>query len=88
MTKEQLDVIVGLLAGMQTAIVHLSNIICVRTGVTPEDLATSFEETAEAIPAEARNRELIQLALRQVAAGIRGSGAGPEWERLISRLLH
>lgn len=88
MNKEQTEAIIGLLGGMQTAIVHLSNIICIRTEAAPEDLAKSFEETAEAIPAEVRNRELMQLSLRQVAAGIRNSGAGAEWERLVSRLLH
>lgn len=88
MNKEQIEAIVGLLSGMQTAIVHLSNVICIRTGATQEDLATSFEETAEAIPAEVRNRELIQISLRQVAAGIRNSGAGAEWEQLVSRLIH
>lgn len=88
MTKEQLETIVGLIAGMQTAVVHLSNVMCLRTGITPDDLARSFEETGAAIPEGARNRELMQLVLRQVAAGIRGSGAGAEWERLVSRLLH
>lgn len=88
MDKAQLETVVGLLSGMQTAVVHLSNVLCLHTGITPEDLATSFEETGAAIPAEVRNRELLQIVLHQVASGIRGSGAGAEWERLISRLLH
>lgn len=88
MNQQQLNVIVGLLAGMQTAIVHLSNVVAENTGVNREDLATSFDATAEAIPAEVNNREFLQLSLRQVASGIRNSGAGKEYEQLISRLLH
>lgn len=88
MNKEKMEIIVGLLSGMQTAVVHLSNVLCVHTGITPDDMATSFEETGEAIPADMKNRHLLQLVLRQVAAGIRGSSAGGEWERLVSRLLH
>lgn len=84
MNKEQMDTVVGLLSGMQTAVVHLSNVLCVHTGVSPDDLATSFEETGEAIPADVKNRQLLQLVLRQVAAGIRGSAAGEEWERLVA----
>ena len=87
MTPQQLQAIVGLMAGMQTAIVHLYNALCAKTGISQEDLATSFEETAAAIPAEMTNREAIQVVLRQVASGIRNSGAGKEWEQLISRLL-
>jgi len=88
MNKEQMEIIVGLLCGMQSAIVHLSNVICLHTGTDKEDLATSFEEAATAIPAEAQNQPLIQLALQQVAAGIRHSGAGEEWGKLMSRLRH
>ncbi len=88
MNPQQLQVIVGLMAGMQTAIVHLSNMLSYKTGISREEMAISFEETAAAISAEVNNRELMQLALRQVALGIRNSGAGEEWEQLISRLLH
>lgn len=86
MNKEQIAAIGALLNGMQVAIVHLSNIICIQTGARPDDIATSFEETAEAIPTEARHRESMQLVLRQVAAGIREAAAGEEWARLIQRL--
>lgn len=88
MTDKQLEVIVGLMAGMQTAIVHMANVLAKSANINHEDLATSFEETAEAIPAEVKNRALLQIALRQVASGMRNSGAGPEWDALMSRLLH
>jgi hypothetical protein len=51
MTKEQLDVIVGLLAGMQTAIVHISKIVASETNISPNDIAKSFETLAGSIPA-------------------------------------
>lgn len=88
MTEQQLKVIVGLMAGMQTAIVHMANVLAEHAKINHEDLAASFESTAEAVPVEVQDRQMIQIALRQVAAGIRNSAAGPEWEQLISRLLH
>ncbi|WP_157662640.1 hypothetical protein [Sulfuriferula sp. AH1] len=88
MTENQLKVIVGLMAGMQTATVHLANVLCLQTGISHEDLATSFEKTSESIPQDVANRELIQLSLRQVASGIRNSAAGDDWQMLLSKLLH
>jgi hypothetical protein len=73
---------------MQLSIVHLSNVVCAATSLSKEDVVTSFEETADKIPGEVKNREALQLVLRQVASGIRNSGAGEEWEKLLSRLLH
>lgn len=88
MTEKQLQTIVALLSGTQLAIVHLSNTLCHQHGITTETIATSFEQTGENIPANVANRELQQLVLRQIAAGIRSSAAGPEYEALLSRLLH
>lgn len=88
MNQKETEVIVGLLSGMQTAIVHLSNVVAAKSGINPEELATSYEATAESIPEEVLNRALLQLVLRQVASGIRSSGAGDEYAQLISRLLH
>jgi len=88
MTKQEFDVIGGLFAGMQLCIVHLSNVIADKTELSREVLATSFEETAANVPEGAKNRELIQMAARQVAAGIRDSTAGPDWSALMSRLQH
>ncbi|MDD5391162.1 MAG: hypothetical protein PHD37_17635 [Gallionellaceae bacterium] len=88
MTEKQLQVIVGLLAGMQTANVHLANVLCHKTGISHDDLASSFEETAEAIPASVANRELMQIVLRQISSGIRNAGAGGDFHELMHRLLH
>lgn len=88
MTEQQLQIIVSLMSGMQISIVHLANLLAATCSTNPEDIAASFEETANKIPEDAVNRTVIQLVLRQVAVGIRGSGAGEEWNALLSRLLH
>jgi hypothetical protein len=88
MTDKQLQTIIALLAGTQLAIVHLSNALCQEGGINHEDLAQSFDQTGEKIPASVANREMLQLVLKQVAAGIRDSSAGSEYEELIQRLLH
>lgn len=54
MTEQQLKTIVGLFAGMQAAMVHLSNVMCVNAGISPEAMATSFEEFGAPRPASAR----------------------------------
>lgn len=90
MTEKQLQVIVGLMSGMQIATVHLATILCQKTGTSREDLAASFEAFGETVPATVAERELIMLTLRQVAAGIRNAGNAPgqEWPVLVSKLLH
>jgi hypothetical protein len=88
MTEKQLQTIIALLSGTQFAIVHLSNILSQQHGISSEDIAASFEQTGENIPPTIANRELVQIVFRQIATGIRGSSSGPEYEALLSRLLH
>lgn len=87
MTDQQLQTIVGLISGMQLAIVHLSNVV----GESEHDrdkLADSFEATAQAIPEEVPNRKLMQLVLNQITRGIKSSNASPDFEKELIRLLH
>ena len=88
MTDQQLQTIVALITGMQTSIVHLSNLLASTTSISHEDIAASFEATADAIPDEVKNKQITQLVLRQVAGGIRNSQAGEQWSDLMARLLH
>jgi len=88
MTKEQLETLVGLLSGMQTAIVHLSNIVAKQSNIPLDDLANSFVQVGENIPLDVPNRHLIQLALKQVASGIQSSSGNGGWSDELSRLLH
>ena len=86
MKNEQIETIVGLMSGMQLCITHLAHVVAQKTGVDVEALATSFEETAAAVPADVAHRDLFALAAKQVAAGLRGAAAGDEWSALMDRL--
>jgi len=88
MTKEQMNVITGLIGGLELAIVHLANLQAKSMGITAEAMAASFESTAEATPESVQNHKLIQAVLNQIAAGVRGTGAGQEFDALMNRLLH
>ena len=88
MTKEQLEIIVGLFAGVQTALVHLVNTLDSKGVLARGEIAASFRDTANAVPAEVRNREQVVLVLNQLARGIESSNYGPELVAEIKRLLH
>ena len=88
MTEKQLDTIIGLIAGLQTAVVHLSNTLVAHTDLSRAAIAQSFVATAENVPEQARNRALIQLTLRQIASGIESSNMGDEADLQLRRLLH
>lgn len=88
MNEDQLAAITGLLSGMQLAVVHLANIVGKHAGINPEELAASFEATAEAIPEGVPQRAIFQTVQHQIAAGIRGSAAAPAWDALMNRLRH
>ena len=86
MSEEQLATIVALMTGMQLSIVHLSNVLCAQTSLSKDALATSFEETAQAVPSGVAHREVVQTSVLQVARLIRGAASGREWNDLMSRL--
>jgi hypothetical protein len=88
MTKEELNAVAALMSGVQLSIVHLANLLAESASITKEDIAASFEETAERVPGGVKNKEIIQTSVRQIAAGIRNSSAGEEWEKLLSRIFH
>ncbi len=88
MTDKQLQTVVALLSGMQFAVVHLSNVLCEKAGITHDDLAQSFEKTGEKIPEAVQNRDVHQMVFRQIAAGIRRSGTDQEFQELMNRLMH
>lgn len=59
MTKEQLDFIVAMIAGQQTATVHLSLMFAEQAGVSKDLVAESFRQTAELLGQDVMNREII-----------------------------
>ncbi len=87
MTKEQLDVIVGLIAGTQAGVIALVGALK-KTGAIQdiEAIAGEMERAGAAVDVGVRNRELIQMALRHIATGLRDPRLNPAEE--ISRLLH
>jgi hypothetical protein len=88
MKDEQLAVITAIMSGMQLAVVHLATVVASKAGIDKDDLAASFEETANGIPLEVKNREAVQMGVRQIAQGIRGAATGLAWDDLMSRLKH
>ncbi|MGY6214961.1 hypothetical protein ACW73L_07350 [Methylolobus aquaticus] len=76
MTKAQIEAVIGLIAGLEIAIVHLARIVAARAGLSPEQVADSFRATATSLPADFRQRDEAALALTQLADGIDGSTGG------------
>lgn len=70
MEKAQMEVIVGLFAGLQTAIVHMCKLMESNGLASSEQLAQSFRGTAEGLPDTVHLRPLVQLVLMQIASGI------------------
>lgn len=90
MTKEQLELIVALLAGHQAATVHLSLLVAKKHGIDTNEMAESFRRTAELLGDHIQNKKIIALVLNQIASGI--STSTPESQRdfedKIKDLLH
>ncbi len=84
MTKEQLDVIVGLITGTEVAILALVDALKL-TGLSIDKsaIAAHFERSAMANEGD---QKLTAMVLRHVASGLRQGGIDPSAE--ISRLLH
>ncbi len=86
MTKEQLQIVVGLITGCQTAMITMADHLSRLDVLDKAALADHFENTAAAIPEATQQRELIALVLRQVAQGMRSVKASdPD---AIQKLFH
>lgn len=73
MNEEQLKTIVGLIAGLEMAVVHVCNVLDQKGIVGREDMADSFEATAANLPAAMMNREIVAMPLRQIGLALRNS---------------
>lgn len=87
MTKEQLNVIVGLLAGTQTAVVTLADYLSKTGMLSKPDLAKHFSTTATGLPEEMHNRALIATVLQQISDGL-NAVQDQTAEDQIRKLLH
>lgn len=73
MEKAQMEVIVGLFAGVQTAIVHVCKLLEGSGLGTSEQIAESFRGTADGLPETVHMRPLVHMVLMQIASGIASS---------------
>lgn len=87
MSEEQLNTIVGLIGGLEVAVLHLANVIAESGAVDKQALAASFEATANGVPPGVMNRDLLVRPLLHIAAGLRGA-AVPDSSEHLRKLLH
>jgi hypothetical protein len=90
LTKEQLEMIVALLAGHSAAIVHLSLKVAEIGELDKKKFADSYRKTASLLDDAIRNRDVIAMTLNQIANGM--DSAQPETPddiaASIRKLLH
>ena len=82
------EVVAGLVAGLELAVVHLARTVAARTGTTTEELAASFDATAAALGESVRNVDLVRLSLKHAAAGLRNADGSDGLAAEVERLLH
>lgn len=88
MTKEQLEIIVGLIAGVQTAVVHMVSVLDTKGVAAKGEMADSFRGTAASVPPSVPSQAVIAMVLNQIASGIDQSGTHDESVAAIRKLLH
>lgn len=88
MTKEQVQIIMGLFAGYEIALVHLATLLDARGVMTRADIAASFRATAQTLPSEAVNRAQVLAVLNQLASLIESSSTATELSDELRRLLN
>lgn len=77
-TKEQLEIIIAMLAGQTAAIVHLSLKVAEISNADKKEFADSYRKTANLLAETTRNREIIAMTLNQIANAMDSSQpAGP-----------
>lgn len=83
MEDSQLKAVIGLFAGIETAVVHMSTILTEKGIATRQEIAASYRQTAANILPAAQNRDLIALVLNQIAQGVEGSSPHEETRSLL-----
>ena len=83
MTEREVADMIGkamsqVLGGMQIALVHFGTVLEQRNVITKDELAGTFDRTANVLPPNLEGRDLQAKILRGIAEGLRTSGiAGP-----------
>lgn len=84
MKDEKFNAIVGLIAGLETAVVTLAKAMQEQGVIKDIDrVAEVFEQQIQALP---ENREMIAMVLAHVVSGLRDPGHDPSSD--LSRRLH
>ncbi|WP_328184677.1 hypothetical protein [Marinobacter sp. OP 3.4] len=84
MTDKQFKAIVGLISGLETAVVVLADAMQKQGAIKDvEGVADVFEQQIQALPDD---QEMVELVLKHVVSGLRHADHDPSTE--ISRVLH
>lgn len=80
MEREKMGTIIGLIAGVETAIIHLTNVVIAKANLDREEVAASFEASARLLSQQdPNNATLVDAVMKAVADGIRATErAGPK----------
>lgn len=87
MTKQQMETIVGLIAGVELAITTFAHALRDRGLIADlEPIAAYFDKALAQIGTGVRNQKEISVALSHVASGLRREGLNPAED--LHRQLH
>lgn len=87
MTQQQLDTIVGLVAGLEFALVHVIKAMREAGGISDTaPIAAYLEAQAQALPDHMRNSAVTKIVVRHIVTGLRHPDSDSAEE--IGRLLH
>jgi hypothetical protein len=88
MTEEQLETIVSLFCGLETAVAHLATVFESKGVASRTEVAQSFRATAMGIPQNVKSGPIITFVLNRVASTIEHSTELSQKENEIRHLLH
>lgn len=86
MEKQQIAVISSLIGACQLALVTMAEHLAKLNLLDKNDLANHFDDKAAALETGMKDRALVEVTLRQIAAGLRSQPV--ENPNAISDLLH
>ena len=86
MNKQQLDTVVGLIGGCETALITMADYLSSLNLLDKQALANHFDATATNLDANIQHRHLLEMVLRQVASGLRSTSASDQSS--IQALFH
>lgn len=86
MEKQDIETVASLVIGCQLALVTMADYLAKLNVLDRADLANHFDATAAALDADIKNRIMVEMTLRNVAAGLRSQP--PKDQDAITALFH